>query len=165
MTKPTASLRGIRRKLTLSLAAIALGLTTLIGWAPQASAAYNTGAVCGSGYTYLYSHALRNWSSSEYANATLRIYINRSTKKVCNYVTSTGSWYGVKKYMTSDIGRSGGITVDKSAGYYYYYAGPNYMSYTDDNTFVVNNGRVTINGKTYTWNAQAPIWQLAEWGS
>lgn len=156
------SLTGAGRVLVVSAMIFALGISGAAGisaWQPKQAHAYSGASICGKNFSLIYMHYLRDWSRSyrSFADARLEVYRNPYTKNVCNLVMSTGSLYGVSKYTRGFIGNQSGRIIDSSAGYYRYYAGPNYMPYYNDSTYIWNYGQVNTGGRTYSYTIQMPI--------
>ena len=127
--KPTRSHLKLR-SLTL-LAAVALaGGTSLMAIGPASAA-----GPCGSGYNYIGSHDIVVPSfSKDYRygkpgtkTGSIDVYWNAALSKNCSIAYAYGPTYGVKMYRYSDIGLYPSYSPDDvSAGYYSYYAGPDY---------------------------------------
>jgi hypothetical protein len=162
MNKKLGSLNTAGRLMVVSLMIVALGISGAAGisaWQPKQASAYSGASICGKNFSLIYMHYLRDWDRSyrSFTDARLEVYRNPYTKNVCNLVMSTGSLYGVSKYTRGYIGNQYGRIIDSSGGYFRYYAGPNYMPYFDDSTYIKNYGQVNVGGRTYSYNIQMPI--------
>ena len=127
----------------------AILLSMFFGVQPASAVA---SSVCGSGYTQVAT-------DNAYTNAgglvgTIYVFRKSSTNTTCAVMEGKNGAYNYLAYKSAWVQNQSTLQTDSSAGNFYFYAGPVYITQTAGQCMLAV-GKVDYNGNRYSTNASS----------